>query len=107
MDTSEFNLVKQEVLSRPICYRELEAKEIIALGENHYTVGNAIFEVEPRVASKIDRGSFMPKSPDRTSVPTLTAIQYFMTDWSEYSAHESTLRWWCSTARKCILAVRT
>lgn len=52
-------------------------------------------------------GSFMPKSPDRTSVPTLTAIQYFMTDWSEYSAHESTLRWWCSTARKCILAVRT
>lgn len=55
MDTSEFYKIKQEVLSRPICYRELEAKEIIALGENHYTVGNATFEVEPFVASKIDR----------------------------------------------------
>lgn len=55
MDTNEFNLVKQEVLSRPICYRELEAKEIIALGENHYTVGSATFEVEPSVAGKIDR----------------------------------------------------
>ena len=55
MDTTEFYKIKQEVLSRPICYRELEAKEIIALGENHYTVGNATFEVEPRVATKIDR----------------------------------------------------
>ena len=50
MDSSEFYQIKQEVLSRPICYRELEAKEIIALGENHYTVGNATFEVEPLVA---------------------------------------------------------
>ena len=55
MDTTEFNQIKQEVLSRPICYRELEAKEIIALGENHYTVGNATFEVNSSVASRIDR----------------------------------------------------
>ncbi len=55
MDSTEFYQLKHEVLSRPICYRELEAKEIIALGENHYTVGNATFEVEPFVASKIDR----------------------------------------------------
>ncbi len=54
MDTTEFNQIKQEVLSRPICYRELEAKEIIALGENHYTVGNATFEVNPDVAREID-----------------------------------------------------
>ncbi len=54
MDTTEFYQIKQEVLSRPICYRELEAKEIIALGENHYTVGNATFKVDSRVASRID-----------------------------------------------------
>ena len=54
MDTTEFYQIKQEVLSRPICYRELEAKEIIALGENHYTVGNATFEVDPDVAGEID-----------------------------------------------------
>lgn len=55
MDTTEFYKIKQEVLSRPICYRELEAKEIIALGEYHYTVGNATFEVKPGVASAIDK----------------------------------------------------
>ena len=55
MDTNEFNKIKQEVLERPICYRELEAKEIVALGENHYSVGNATFEVEPIVAHEIDR----------------------------------------------------
>ena len=55
MDTNEFNKIKHEILMRPICYREFEAKEIVAMGENHYTVGNATFEVEPGVASKIDR----------------------------------------------------
>ena len=55
MDTTEFYQIKQEVLSRPICYRELEAKEIFALGEYHYTVGNATFEVKPGVASAIDK----------------------------------------------------
>ncbi|MBQ7212599.1 MAG: hypothetical protein IJS19_08055 [Muribaculaceae bacterium] len=55
MDTTEFYKIRQAVLSRPICYRELEAKEIIALGENHYTVGSATFEVAPCVASIIDR----------------------------------------------------
>ncbi|MBO4722670.1 MAG: hypothetical protein J5629_07035 [Muribaculaceae bacterium] len=54
MNTTEFYQIKQDVLSRPICYRELEAKEIIALGENHYTVGNATFKVDSRVASRID-----------------------------------------------------
>ena len=54
MDTNEFNQIKQEVLARPVCYRELEAREIVALGENHYSVGNATFEVEPVVAGKID-----------------------------------------------------
>ena len=54
MDTNEFNKIKQEVLTLPVCYRELEAKEIVALGENHYSVGNATFEVNPAVANKID-----------------------------------------------------
>ena len=55
MTTNEFNRIKQEVLDRPICYREVEAKEIVALGENHYTVGNATLEVEPQIAAVIDR----------------------------------------------------
>ena len=55
MDTNEFNQIKQEVLQRPICYREVEAKEIVALGENHYTVGNATLEVSPDIADVIDR----------------------------------------------------
>ena len=55
MTTNEFNRIKQEVLERPICYREVEAKEIVALGENHYTVGNATLEVTPQIAEVIDR----------------------------------------------------
>ena len=55
MTTNEFNRIKQEVLDRAICYREVEAKEIVALGENHYTVGNATLEVEPQIAAVIDR----------------------------------------------------
>jgi hypothetical protein len=50
MDSNEFNRIKQEVLERPICYREVEAKEIVALGENHYTVGSATLEVSPIIA---------------------------------------------------------
>ena len=55
MDSNEFNKIKQEVLNRPICYRELEAKEIVAMGENHYNVGDATFEVDANVAAKIDQ----------------------------------------------------
>lgn len=54
MDTREYNRIKQEVLDSPICYRELEAKEVIAMGENYYQVGNTSFRVDPEVASKID-----------------------------------------------------
>lgn len=55
MTTNEFNRIKQEVLDRPICYREVEAKEVVALGENHYTVGSATLEVAPQIAEVIDR----------------------------------------------------
>jgi hypothetical protein len=55
MTTNEFNRIKQQVLERPICYREVEAKEIVALGENHYTVGSATLEVAPQIAEVIDR----------------------------------------------------
>jgi len=54
MDTSEYNKIKNEILNSPIRYRELEAKEIIALGENYYQVGNTSFQVDPKVADKID-----------------------------------------------------
>ena len=55
MDTTEYYKIKQMVLERPICYRMVEAKEIVALGENHYNVGNASFEVPEDVATEIDR----------------------------------------------------
>ncbi len=55
METNEFNKIKQEVLNRPICYRELEAKEIVAMGENYYNVGDSTFKVDSYVADKIDQ----------------------------------------------------
>lgn len=54
MDSNEFKKIKQEVLEQPVCYRELEAKEIVAMGKNHYNVGNSTFEVDSIVANKID-----------------------------------------------------
>lgn len=54
METTEYNKIKKEILNSPILYRELEAKEIIALGEDHYQVGNTSFQVDPEVAGKID-----------------------------------------------------
>ena len=54
MDTSEYNGIKQEILDRPVIYRELEAKEVLALGDNFYNFGNTTVQVEPEVAGKID-----------------------------------------------------
>lgn len=65
MTTNEFNRIKQEVLDRPICYREVEAKKIVALGENHYTVGNATLEVSPQIAEVIDRFAGIKKGQSR------------------------------------------
>ena len=65
MDTNEFNQFKQQVLDRPICYREVEAKEIVALGESHYTVGNATLEVTPQIANEIDRFAGIKKGQSR------------------------------------------
>ncbi|MBR5686914.1 MAG: hypothetical protein IKX36_03030 [Prevotella sp.] len=55
MDTENYYQIKHEILDTPICYRMVEAKEIVALGENHYSVGNATFEVSSNVAKEIDR----------------------------------------------------
>ena len=82
MDTNEFYQMKQEVLERPVCYRELEAKEIVALGENHYSVGNATFEVEPAVAGKIDRFAGIKQGQSRIAQdsygdPGLTNLRNF------------------------------
>ena len=65
MDTNEFQRIKQEVLERPVCYREIEAKEIVALGENHYNVGNATFEVDDEVAHVIDQFTGIKKEQTR------------------------------------------
>lgn len=54
MDTSKYNKIKQEILDRPIIYRELEAKEVFALGDSFYNFGNTTVHVEPEIAGKID-----------------------------------------------------
>ena len=54
MDTSEYNKIKQNILDLPIIYRELEAKEILALGDNFYNFGNTIVKVAPTISAKID-----------------------------------------------------
>ena len=54
MDTSEYNKIKQNILNLPIIYRELEAKEILALGDNFYNFGNTSVPVKPKIADKID-----------------------------------------------------
>ena len=38
MDSNYYHKTKKEILDLPICYRTIEAKEIIALGENHYSL---------------------------------------------------------------------
>lgn len=54
MDTSEYNKIKQEVLNLPVVYKEVEPKEIVALGDNFYNIGNTEVYVEPGVAGDID-----------------------------------------------------
>ncbi len=54
MSTDEFYKIRQQVLEQPICYKEVEAKEIVAMGENHYRIGNVVFEVRPDIAKTID-----------------------------------------------------
>ena len=67
MYSTEFYQIKQEVLARTICYRELTAKEIVALGENHYRVGNSTFEVAPEVAHEIDRFAGIKQGQSRVA----------------------------------------
>ena len=54
MDTREYNKIKQDILDRPIIYRELEPNEIVALGDNFYNFGNTSVQVEPEISGKID-----------------------------------------------------
>ena len=54
MDTSEYNRIKQDILDLPVIYREVEPKEIVALGDNFYNIVNTEVYVDPGVAGKID-----------------------------------------------------
>lgn len=54
MDTSEYNKIKQDILNLPVIYREVEPKEIVALGGNFYNIVNTEVYVDPGVAGKID-----------------------------------------------------
>ena len=54
MDTSEYNKIKQDILDLPVIYREVEPKEIVALGDNFYNIVNTEVYVDPGVAGKID-----------------------------------------------------
>ena len=55
MNSTEFNDMKKKVLQRPICYREVEAREIVAMGDNRYAIGGTAFEVDTNIADEIDR----------------------------------------------------
>ena len=65
MDTSEYNKIKQEVLNFPVVYKELEPKEIVALGDNFYSIGNTSVQVEPVIAGKIDSIAGITKGQTR------------------------------------------
>ncbi len=65
MDTNEYNKIKQDILDRPIIYRELEPKEIVALGENFYNFGNTSVQVEPEIAEIIDNIAGITKGQTR------------------------------------------
>lgn len=54
MDTSEYNKIKQDILNLPVVYKELEAQEIVAMGDNFYSFGNTIVKVAPTISAKID-----------------------------------------------------
>lgn len=68
MNSSEFLRIRHSVLSQPICYRELNAKEIVAVGENNYKVGASTFEVAPSVAAKIDGFAGIKSSQTRIAL---------------------------------------
>ena len=65
MDTSEYNKIKQEVLNLPVVYKELEPKEIVALGDNFYNIGKTSVQVEPEIAGKIDNIAGITKGQTR------------------------------------------
>lgn len=68
MNNSEFSRIRQDVLNQPICYRELHANEIVALGENNYQVGSSAFEVTSSVAAKIDRFAGIKKTQTKIAL---------------------------------------
>lgn len=55
MNTTEFNKIKQQVLNRPVCYREVDAGDLIALGGDYYAMGTAVFAVEEKASKAIDK----------------------------------------------------
>jgi len=55
MNTTEFNKIKQQVLNRPVCYREVDAGDLVALGGDCYGMGTTIFAVDEKASKAIDK----------------------------------------------------
>ena len=55
MQTTEYNILKDNFLLQPVAYREVARNEIVALDEAHFQVGSAVLEFSPEVSTGIDR----------------------------------------------------
>ena len=55
MQTTDYQILKNQFLLQPIGYREVAKNEIVALDETHFQIGNAVLDFSPQVSSDIDR----------------------------------------------------
>lgn len=55
MQTTDYNIYKDEFLLQSVGYREVARNEIVALDETHFQVGGSILEFSNEVSTKIDR----------------------------------------------------
>ena len=55
MQTTDYQILKNQFLLQSVGYREVARNEIVALDENHFQVGQAVLEFSPEVSTGIDR----------------------------------------------------
>ncbi|MBR5639534.1 MAG: hypothetical protein IKW83_07195 [Muribaculaceae bacterium] len=55
METAEYQKQRDEILNRPMCFREAAVEDIEALDDKHYKVAGMTVEVIPDVARRLDK----------------------------------------------------
>ena len=55
MQTTNYQILKNQFLLQSVGYREVARNEIVALDEEHFQVGQAVLELSPEVSTGIDR----------------------------------------------------